>query len=74
MNATINFNGEITSFKTIKELKTFLNEAYYYANDLILFNHKANIETAYSHTNNIAGLVNECNFYNEFLEVAQVYE
>lgn len=71
MNAIINFNGELKSFKTIKELKTFLNEAYYYANDLIMFNHKAVVTELYSNTNNIATLISECSFYGEVLNVIQ---
>jgi hypothetical protein len=71
MKATINFNNEELQFDTIKELKTFLNGAYYYANDLILFNGKAIVSELYSNTNNIATLISECNFYGEVLNIIQ---
>ena len=74
MKASINFNNEVIQFNTIKELKTFLNSAYYYAENLVLFNHIANIEVNYSDTNNIANLISECNFYNEILNVIQIFE
>lgn len=74
MKASILFNNEPKDFNSIKELKTFLNSAFYYANDLILFNHTANVEETYKNINNIAYLVSECNFYNVQLEVIQIFE
>lgn len=71
MRASIIFNNELKEFKTVSELKTFLNSAYYYANDLILHNDKAVVSELYSNTNNIATLISECNFYGETLNVIQ---
>lgn len=72
MKASINFSNEIQNFNSIKELKTFLNSALYYADEVVLFNHKANVQVNYSETNDIAGLISECNDYDEVLNVAQI--
>ena len=74
MRAKINFNGATKEFNTIKELKTFLNSALYYANDLILFSHKANVDPiSYADTNDLKSLVSECNFYDDYLDVVQEF-
>ena len=72
MKATINFNGTEKTFKTIKELKKFLNKALYYASELILFNYKANLDPLnYTETNDLAFLISECNSYDEVLNIVQ---
>lgn len=73
----INFNGAspVSAFNSVKELKTYLNEMLYYAEELIL-----NIECKYtdnwkySEVTDLRGLLSEAKFYNSVLCVNFSYE
>ena len=66
----INFNGvsPIEVFNSIKELKTYLNECLYYANELYLnieCNYTDNWE--YSKITDLRTLLSEADFYDSVL-------
>jgi len=63
----INHNGDspIEEFNTIKEAKTWLNEMYYYCEDLIL-NIECNYtdDWKYSEITDLRSILTDANFYN----------
>lgn len=71
-NAVGNQNDNVT-FNTIKELKKYLNEALYYCDEVVLFNHRAAIEVNYSEITDLKTLIADCNLYNEVLNVIQIF-
>ncbi len=73
----INWNGAspITEFNTIKEAKKWLNEMFYYCEDLILnveCNYTENVK--YSETNDLRTLLSDANFYQSVVCINVIYE
>lgn len=67
--------NSIEEFKTIEELKKYLNECLYYSDEVYLNVPSNHSPVKYSETNDVRSLLTDVNFYNdEYLEVIPTFE
>lgn len=75
VNPNASGTNSFEEYKTIRELKNYLNHCLYYSGEVYLNVPSLSNYVKYSETNDVASLVSEVNYFNdEYLEIIPTFE